>query len=110
MSIWGGTSSLVRGQLVVTDALNTTSFLTVFNITGASAGTGFYTINVAYLAGTLPSSGQKLSVTYIRGGDTGYTGSQGPAGGYTGSQGDTGYVGSQGTIGKSIAAAIIFGG
>jgi hypothetical protein len=110
MSVWAGSGSLVKGQLVITDALNTISFLTVFNITGASAGTGFYTINVAYVAGTLPSSGQNLSVTYIQGGDTGYVGSQGPAGGYTGSRGDTGFVGSQGTIGKSIAAAIIFVG
>ena len=48
-------------------------------------------------------------------GSQGYTGSRGPAGGYTGSKGNTGntgYTGSAGgvTTGKAIAMALVFGG
>lgn len=71
------------------------------------------TLNQIYTSGTLVwtwngaawvSSSAAPPIGYT--GSTGYTGSQGPAGGYTGSQGNIGYTGSQGDIGYTGSAGV----
>lgn len=89
---------------------------------GAYAAIG-YTGSLSTTPGYTGSMGYSGSQGYVGSASNviGYTGSRGIPGnqgdpgliGFTGSQGywgSVGYVGSQGTIGRAIAAAIIFGG
>ena len=109
IALWSSSNSTVKGQLIITDNLNTVAFTNVFNITGNVVNnTTYYTIPVTFVSGTaVPANNQTLSIQFTRFGDTviGYTGSQGPPVGYTGSQG-VGYTGSQGIAGNAATIAV----
>jgi len=74
------TNSADRGQLIVTSR-DTGTVVNSFKITGAvTAATGYYKIPVAYITGTIPSNGNKLSVQFSRSGNAGTSGTSGTNG------------------------------
>jgi hypothetical protein len=78
IATWANSSNpSVKGQLVISDNINSVALVNTFTVSAVSAGTGFYTLTVAYVSGTLPTNSEPLSVQFTRSGDLGYTGSIG---------------------------------
>jgi len=105
-TLWDDSSSSTRGYLTLVNNSNTKS--TIFAITGnVIDGSGYYKIPVSYVAGTLPTNGQQLSITFSRSGDTG-SGAGFPTGGTANqfltknnsTDYNTGWTTLQGTAGK----------
>jgi hypothetical protein len=130
ISSWGNSNNPVKGYLVVCDYLTYSSAYLIYSITSVTSNTGYYTIGVSYISGTvMPTNAQSLILQHARAGDVGYTGSSSGGGngytgsiggngytgsiggnGYTGSIGDTGYTGSIGDTGYTGSGATGFTG
>jgi hypothetical protein len=93
------TNTANRGKLVFQNS--TTGLPIIFTITGAVVNsTGYRTLTVSYVSGTLPTNGTSLVLSFARTGDVGFTGSQG-ATGPTGFNGSVGFTGSAGATGPT---------
>lgn len=81
IAVWGASTNTVKGQIKITK-LGTPATFAVFNITAAvTDNTGWLEIAVAYVAGngTLTNA-DGCYMQFIRSGDLGATGAQGPTG------------------------------
>ena len=73
-----GLTTTGTGYLVVTNSDVPSLFTHIFSVTGVSQQTGYYTLNVSYLAGSYPSSSANIGITYSSAGPQGPTGPSGP--------------------------------
>jgi hypothetical protein len=109
---WAASNSLIKGQLLIKPSVSG-SITSVWNITGVTNNTTYYTLNVAFVAGTLPPNSTQLAINYSVTGDAGTRGGTGPTGftgatgagatgetGFTGNIGDTGPQGPRGYLGS----------
>jgi len=112
ISQWAASNSLIKGQLYIKPSGSGTN-TSVWNVTGVANNTTYYTLNVAYVAGTLPPNATQLAINYSVTGDAGTRGGTGPTGftgatgagatgetGFTGNIGDTGPQGPRGYLGS----------
>jgi len=112
ISQWAASNSLIKGQLYIKPSGSGTN-TSVWNVTGVANNTTYYTLTVAYVAGTLPPNATQLAINYSVTGDAGTRGGTGPTGftgatgagatgetGFTGNIGDTGPQGPRGYLGS----------
>ena len=96
---WGTSTSTNKGQVIIQSNTNNDNTITIFDVTGVIAASGYYKIIVSYVSGSLPSAGEGCVINFSRTGNLGATGSQGIQGpigpqGPQGPQGPTGPAGS----------------
>ena len=119
ISQWATSNSLIKGQLYIKPSGSGTT-TSVWNVTGVTNNTTYYTLDVTYVSGNLPANATQLAINYSKTGDAGTRGGTGPTGptgstgagttgatgftgniGPTGATGPTGYDGSRGSTGPS---------
>ena len=77
---WDASSASPSGYVVIssTDAGN--EFTNIFGVTSVDAQSGYYTVNVTYLSGSIASAAANVSVNFSPAGSAGPQGPQGPQG------------------------------
>ena len=77
---WDASSASPSGYVVIssTDAGN--EFTNIFGVTSVDAQSGYYTVNVTYLSGSIASAAANVSVNFSSAGSAGPQGPQGPQG------------------------------
>ena len=96
-------TSAVKGHFKVEEVGNAANFI-YYAITGShTLVSSYYKVPVGYLTGSISSwvNGTDVNITFVRTGDKGDTGAQGPIGstGLTGATGSTGLTGATGATG-----------
>ena len=87
LSHWADSTSTIKGYVLIKENSNAGTPFSIFSVSAVANHTTYYTVSVAYVAGTIPANGDALVVEWIRQGDkgdtgaTGSQGSQGPPGG-----------------------------
>lgn len=89
---WDDSTSGIKGTLIIATATN----VCVFKLTSITTSSVYRKLTVTYISGTLPPNDSPISVTYIRMGDYGYTGSSGPGSTFMDYGSNTFYSGSTG--------------
>lgn len=75
---WDDSTSTVKGYLLVKSNANADATYAVFTVSSVTNSTGYRTLAVAFVAGTLPSNAEECVLEFIRTGDKGDTGATGP--------------------------------
>jgi hypothetical protein len=101
---WGIGTSANKGTITITDNSNSVALVNEFFLIATPINnTTYWTFQVAYLNGSLPTNGENLNINFLRTGDKGDTGATGSSGssGTSGSRGSSGTSGSTGSSGTS---------
>ena len=77
---WNNSTGSPEGYLVITSNDTGNKFTNIFSVTSAAAQSGYYTINVSYVSGTIGSAAANVSVNFSPVGNIGPQGPQGPQG------------------------------
>ena len=99
LNTFGSSTNPVKGKIILTNNLNTSSIQDIFNISSVSNNTTYYTLTVSYISGSIFANTDSITVEFVPSGNVGFTGSQGNQGniGFTGSQGSQGVIGYTGS-------------
>ena len=77
---WDISSAVPTGYVVISSTDTGNQFTNIFGVTSVDAQSGYYTVNVTYLSGSIASAAANVSVNFSSSGSTGSTGPQGPQG------------------------------
>ena len=91
---WGTPVSNIKGQLYIKPAGIDSALTSIWNVSGVTSNTTYYSVSVSYVSGTLPTAGSQLAIEFITTGDKGDRGA-------TGFTGPTGIMGSTGPTGPT---------
>lgn len=78
---WADSTSTVKGYLLIKENSNAGTPFAIFSVSAVVDHSTYTEVDVAFVAGTAPANGDAVVVEWIRTGDIGATGQQGPAGG-----------------------------
>jgi hypothetical protein len=108
LATWDDSTNPVEGYITIQSNTNADATYCIFSVSSLTQPTGYTSLVVVYVAGTLPSNNENCVISFARSGDIGASGPTGPTGpsgaqGVQGNTGPTGPSGAQGVQGNTGA-------